>query len=236
MWQSLRPAATVKVVVELHACYPTFMSTTGFGARAVLQLTGISYRQLDHWARTGLVRSSVKQASGRGSRRVYSFQDLVALRVVGQLREAGVSVQTIRKAVTYLKRHAKQPLSMLSLIGLGKKVFALADDPSKLVEAAASGQVVLTISVESLSRHLEQGVTKISAPLKVAVRVRGRAYRAVFTPDLEAGGYTVEVPELPGCITEGDDLAEAKRMTKDAIELWLSVAEPQKVRSRARPG
>jgi DNA-binding transcriptional MerR regulator/predicted RNase H-like HicB family nuclease len=212
------------------------MSATGFGARAVLQLTGISYRQLDHWARTGLVRSSVRQATGRGSRRVYSFQDLIALRVVGQLREAGVSVQTIRKAVTYLKRHAEQPLSMLNLIGLGKKVFALTDDPSKLVEATASGQVVLTISIESLARHLERGVTKISAPLTIAVRVRGRAHQAVFTPDLEAGGYSVEVPEFPGCVTEGDDLAEAKRMTKEAIELWLSVAEPQKAKSRARPG
>jgi predicted RNase H-like HicB family nuclease len=125
---------------------------------------------------------------------------------------------------------------MLNLIGQGRKVFALTDDPSKLVEATASGQVVLTISVESLARHLEQGVTRISAPLTVSVRMRGRAYQAVFTPDLEAGGYTVEVPELPGCITEGDDLAESKRMTREAIELWLSVAEPQKVRSRARPG
>jgi predicted RNase H-like HicB family nuclease len=52
----------------------------------------------------------------------------------------------------------------------------------------------------------------------------------------EVGGYTVEVPELPGCITEGDDLAEAKRMTREAIEAWLSVAEPEKARSRARPG
>jgi predicted RNase H-like HicB family nuclease/DNA-binding transcriptional MerR regulator len=212
------------------------MSATGFGARAVLSLTGISYRQLDYWARTGLVGSSIRQAAGRGSRRVYSFPDLVALRVVGQLREAGVSVQTIRKAVAYLKRHAERPLSTLNLIGLGKKVFALTDDPSRLVEATASGQVVLTISVESLARNLEKGVTEISAPRYVTVRAHGRSYQAVFTPDLEAGGYTVEVPELPGCITEGDDLAEAKRMTKEAIELWLSVAEPQKARSRARPG
>lgn len=199
------------------------MSASGYGARAVLQLIGISYRQLDHWARTGLVRSSVRQASGRGSRRVYSFRDLVALRVVGQLREAGVSVQTIRKAVAYLKRHPEQPLSTLNLVGHGKKVFTLTDDPSKLVEASDNGQVVLSISVASLARHLEAGVTRISATREVTVRVRGRVYRAVFTPDLEVGGYTVEVPELPGCRTEGDDLAEARRMTRDAIDLWLSV-------------
>lgn len=212
------------------------MSDSGYGARAVLQLTGISYRQLDHWARTGLVRSSVRQASGRGSRRVYSFRDLVAVRVVGRLREAGVSVQTIRKAVAYLKQHAEQPLSTLNLVGHGKKVFTLTDDPSKLIEASENGQVVLSISVASLEQHLRESVTRISAPLDVEVRVRGKTYRAVLTPDLEVGGYTVEVPELPGCITEGDGLVEAKRMAREAIAAWLAVAKPVKIGRRARHG
>lgn len=57
----------------------------------------------------------------------------------------------------------------------------------------------------------------------VGVRVHGRVYRAVLTQDLKVGGYTVRVPGLPGCITEGNTIAEAKRMTKEAIELWLSV-------------
>jgi len=70
---------------------------------------------------------------------------------------------------------------------------------------------------------------------EVGLRVRGRVFRAVLTPDLRVGGYTARVPGLPGCITEGDTLVEAKRMTREAIELWLSVAEPTKTRSRARP-
>jgi DNA-binding transcriptional MerR regulator len=212
------------------------MSTSGFGARAVLVLTGISYRQLDHWARTGLVRSSIQQAAGRGSRRVYSFADLVALRVVSQLREAGVSIQTIRRAVKWLRSHADEPLSTLALAAHGKKVFALTADPAKLIEATADGQVVLAISVEKVARHLERGVTEISAPRGVTARVRGHAYKAVLTPDLEAGGYTVEIPELPGCRTEGDDLAEAKRMAKDAIEAWLSVDDRSKAKARTRIG
>ncbi|HET9552549.1 MAG TPA: type II toxin-antitoxin system HicB family antitoxin [Anaeromyxobacteraceae bacterium] len=58
----------------------------------------------------------------------------------------------------------------------------------------------------------------------IGLRVRGRIYRAVLTPDLKAGGYTVRVPGLPGCLTEGDTLADAKRMAREAIGLWLSVA------------
>ena len=58
--------------------------------------------------------------------------------------------------------------------------------------------------------------------------MRGRIYRSVFKPDLKVGGYTVRVPVLPGCFTEGDTLAEAKRMTKEVIELWLSVAGPER--------
>jgi predicted RNase H-like HicB family nuclease len=135
--------------------------------------------------------------------------------------------------VRWLRSHAEQPLATLALTAKGKKVFALTDDPAKLVEATADGQVVLAISVESLARHLERSVTKISAPLEVTVRVHGRAYRVILTPDLAVGGYTVEVPALPGCLTEGDTLAEAKRMARDAIGLWLDVGPSHKAHRRA---
>lgn len=59
----------------------------------------------------------------------------------------------------------------------------------------------------------------------VGLRVGGRIYRAALKPDLKVGGYTVRVLGVPGCITEGDTLEEARRMAKEAIELWLSVAE-----------
>jgi predicted RNase H-like HicB family nuclease len=66
----------------------------------------------------------------------------------------------------------------------------------------------------------------------VGLRMRGRVYRAVLTPDLKVGGYSVRVVGMPGCITEGDTLAEAKRMTREAVELWLSVGESGKAWSR----
>ena len=64
----------------------------------------------------------------------------------------------------------------------------------------------------------------------LALRVGGRAFRTVFTPDRKAGGCWVSVPDLPGCLTEGDTLEEAKRMARDAIALWLDVGASRKVK------
>jgi predicted RNase H-like HicB family nuclease/DNA-binding transcriptional MerR regulator len=201
------------------------MASNGFGSKVVLDLTGITYRQLDYWARTGLVRSSIRQATGRGSRRVYSFEDLVAFRVVAQLLGAGASLQAVRRAVQYLKRHTERPLSTLALIADGERILALTEDPKKMLEATAHGQVVIAIDVAPIVRHLKAGVTEIGAPREIAVRVRGREYRVVLTPDLEAGGYAIEVPELPGCFSEADTIAEARRMAREAIGLWLDADE-----------
>jgi len=210
------------------------MTSTGFRSKVVLDLTGITYRQLDYWARTGLVRSSVRQAGGRGSRRVYSFEDLVAFRVVARLLGAGASLQAVRRAVQYLRRHTDRPLSKLALIMDGQRILALTEDPQRMIEATAEGQVVIAIDVAPIIRTLEGKVTEIGAPREERVRVRGCSYRAVLTPDLEAGGYAVDVPELPGCRTEGDDVSEAKRMAREAIHAWLSVDAPRKSQRQAR--
>jgi DNA-binding transcriptional MerR regulator/predicted RNase H-like HicB family nuclease len=199
------------------------MERTGFGVAAVLKLTGITYRNLDYWARTGLVRSSIKQASGRGSRRVYAFEDLVALRMVRRLRDAGVPLQAIRRAVRYLQGRGDRPLSRFALIGEGKRIVALTDDPRRMIDATGGGQVVIAIDVAPIRRTLQSSVSELRSPRSLTVRVRGRTYAAVLTPDLEAGGFTITVPELPGCISEADTIPEAREMARDAIEGWLEV-------------
>ncbi len=212
------------------------MGRRGFGVAAVLTLTGASYRMLDYWARTSLVRSSIRQAAGKGTRRVYAFEDLVALRLVRRLRDAGIPLQAIRRAVRYLQAHADRPLSTLALIADGRRILALTDDPRRLIDATMEGQVVIAVDVAPIRQSLEADVTELSAPRDIPVRVRGGSYRAVLSPDLEGGGYGIEVPELPGCFSQADDRREAARMAREAIELWLDADAGAREGVRRRAG
>lgn len=212
------------------------MNPTGFNADTVRRLTGITYRQLDYWDTTGLVRPSIRGAQGKGSRRVYSFQDVVEVRVVSRMLASGVSLPTVRKAVHYLTQHfdhVVRPLAQLQLVADGKRVLVRTEDRPHLVDATAGGQVVITIGVAAIAEELKHTVVELSAPRETVFRLRSRSYRAVLTPDLEAGGFTVEVPELPGVITEADSITEARRAVREAAGLWLDAQETAHPANRA---
>jgi DNA-binding transcriptional MerR regulator len=210
------------------------MDRQGFGVAAVLRLTGVSYRNLDYWASTGLVRSSIRSAAGKGTRRVYAFEDLVALRLVKQLRNAGIPLQAIRRAVRYLQAHVDRPLSGIALVADGKRVLARTHDPRAMVEATGAGQVVISVDVSPIRQHLQASVAELSSLRELRIRVRGHSYRVVLTPDLEVGGFTITVPELPGCISEADTVAEARLMAREAAELWLDAERSLRRGARSR--
>jgi DNA-binding transcriptional MerR regulator len=210
--------------------------SNGFSADVARRVVGITYRQLDYWDKTGLLRPTIKQARGRGSRRVYSFEDLVELRVVAGLLAIGVSLPAVRKAARYVRQHfanVVRPLARLTLVVEGKSILVRTTDNKHLVDATAGGQIVISFAVAPIARALRGKVSELLAPRNLLVRVGGRTFTAVLTPDLAAGGYSIEVPELPGVITEADSIQEARKMTADAIRLWLSAAVPTPKR-RAR--
>jgi DNA-binding transcriptional MerR regulator/predicted RNase H-like HicB family nuclease len=212
------------------------VALAGFSADVARRTVGITYRQLDYWDKTGLVRPSIKQARGKGSRRVYSFEDLVELRVIAQLLGIGVPLLAVRKAARYVRLHFAElvrPLARLALVAEGKRILVRTTDGRALVDATSGGQVVISFSVAPIAEDLRSKVTDLQAPRRLNIRIGQKTFVAVLTPDLAAGGYSVEVPELPGVLTEADTIPEARRMAADAIRLWLSVADAAP-RRRAR--
>lgn len=199
-----------------------------FSAEVARTIVGISYRQLDYWDKTALIRPSIQRARGRGSRRLYSFEDLVELRVVAKLLGAGISLPAVRKATRYLRQHfadVARPLARLALQAEGKRVLVTTTDGKHLFDATAGGQVVITVAIAPIVKDLRERVTELRHPRELTVKVKRRPYTALLTPDLEVGGFTIEIAELPGVVTEADTLAEARVMVADAVSLWLDAAE-----------
>ena len=119
----------------------------GYRGPIVCKLVGISYRQLDYWARTGLVTPSVRAADGSGSQRLYSFTDLVELRIIKRLLDAGVSLQRIREAIGYLRKEAAgRPLTDVTLMSDGRRIFAC-HSGEEVVDVLSHGQAVFGIAV-----------------------------------------------------------------------------------------
>ena len=119
----------------------------GYRGPTVCKLVGISYRQLDYWARTGLVTPSVRAADGSGSQRLYSFTDLVELRIIKRLLDAGVSLQRIREAIGYLRSESSgKPLSDITLMSDGRRIYAC-HSGEEVVDVLANGQAVFGIAV-----------------------------------------------------------------------------------------
>ena len=98
-------------------------AATGYRGPTACKAAQITYRQLDYWARTGLVEPSVRGAKGSGSQRLYSFRDILVLKVVKRLLDTGVSLQQIRQAITHLKERGVEDLAQITLMSDGASVY-----------------------------------------------------------------------------------------------------------------
>jgi DNA-binding transcriptional MerR regulator len=122
----------------------TARGVEGFRGPQVCALVGITYRQLDYWARTGLLRPSIADAKGSGSQRLYSYRDLIELRVIKRLLDAGLSLQAARKAVDCLRRDLGADLASANLV-LAGTTSVLARDGDEVVDLLRGGQGVLNV-------------------------------------------------------------------------------------------
>lgn len=145
----------------------------GYRAPQVCKIVGITYRQLDYWARTGLLAPSIRAAAGSGSQRLYAFQDIVQLRVVKRLLDAGMSLNRIRQAMRILsdQLHSERPLTDVTLLSDGSTIYA-AQSADEVVDVFRRGQGVFGIAVGPVQEELEGELHRLfpeTRPLEAAV-------------------------------------------------------------------
>jgi predicted RNase H-like HicB family nuclease len=197
-----------------------------FNTKAISNITDLSTRQIDYWDRTHFIKPSVSEASGYGSVRLYSFNDLIQLKVAKTLMDKSISLQKIRKAISYLKKNmpeVQKPLSELRFLTDGETIFVLTKDSKKIIDTLKSGQVVFSIALGEIVESLKGVVVAMQKDKKYEVMVKGRKYFVILHPDTEDGGYWIECPSLTGCASQGDTIEEALEMMKDAIKGHLEV-------------
>ena len=153
------------------------MAEEGFRGPQVCKIVGITYRQLDYWARTDLIRPSIADAKGSGTQRRYSYRDLVELKVIKNLLDAGVSLQLARKGIEYIRQNLGEDIASASLVIDGPKS-VLARSDGEVIDLMRKGQGVLSIvalgpvvdQLESAIHELRPAETgeKQAAPAKAA--------------------------------------------------------------------
>jgi predicted RNase H-like HicB family nuclease len=199
-----------------------------FNTKTVSKITGLSKRQVDYWDTTHFIKPTVREASGYGSVRLYSFTDLIQLKVAKTLKDAGVSLQKIRKSLNFLRKRMpdiEKPLAALRFLTDGKSIFVLTAEKKMIWDTLKGGQLVFAIALGEIVQELSGEIKRLCGDRKYTVLVRGKKYEVILHPDMEDGGYWVECPFLSGCASQGDTVEEALEMIKDAIKGHLEVLE-----------
>jgi DNA-binding transcriptional MerR regulator len=115
----------------------------GFSGTQAAKVVGITYRQLDYWARTDLIRPSLSDATGSGSRRRYSYKDLLELKVIKTLLDAGIKLESVREVFEYLREHVQEDIASAHLVISGSSVVLARGD--ELIDVLNKGQGVLNV-------------------------------------------------------------------------------------------
>ena len=134
-----------------------------FTAEQACRLSNCTHHQLRYWDKVGLLKPSIQPTGGRpGVRRLYSFRDLVALRVVRSLLDNGMSLQRVRRAWDYLRREGdmESHLSDIKLVTDGQSIFRVSSDEGELMDALREGQLAFFVAIDEIAREVEEDVTR----------------------------------------------------------------------------
>jgi DNA-binding transcriptional MerR regulator len=139
---------------------PVLDEQIGYRGPIACRAAGITYRQLDYWARTGLVEPSVRPATGSGTQRLYGFRDILVLKVVKRLLDTGVSLQQIRTAVQHLRDRGVDDLAQLTLMSDGASVYECTS-ADEVIDLVQGGQGVFGIAVGRVWREVEGSLAEL---------------------------------------------------------------------------
>jgi DNA-binding transcriptional MerR regulator len=132
----------------------------GYRGPTACNAAGITYRQLDYWARTGLVEPTVRGASGSGTQRLYSFRDILLLKVIKRLLDAGISLQQIRTAVHHLRERGTDDLTRVTLMSDGASVYECTSN-DEVIDLLQGGQGVFGIAIGGVWREIEGSLAEL---------------------------------------------------------------------------
>jgi DNA-binding transcriptional MerR regulator len=132
----------------------------GYRGPTACNAAGITYRQLDYWARTGLVEPSVRGATGSGTQRLYSFRDILLLKVIKRLLDAGISLQQIRTAVQHLRQRGTDDLTRVTLMSDGASVYECTSN-DEVIDLLQGGQGVFGIAIGGVWREIEGSLAEL---------------------------------------------------------------------------
>ncbi|MEU8677967.1 MerR family transcriptional regulator [Streptomyces sp. NPDC048560] len=138
----------------------TAVGDIGYRGPTACAAAGITYRQLDYWARTGLVEPSVRPAYGSGTQRLYSFRDVVLLKIVKRFLDTGVALQNIRSTVQHLRARGFQDLERMTLMSDGATVYECSS-PDEVVKLLQGGQGVFGIAVGVVWRDVDAALSQL---------------------------------------------------------------------------
>jgi DNA-binding transcriptional MerR regulator len=146
----------------------------GYRGPTACSAAGITYRQLDYWARTELVLPTIRSASGSGSQRLYSFKDILVLKVVKRLLDTGVSLQNIRAAVEALRARGVDDLARITLLSDGTTVYECTSS-EEVVDLLRGGQGVFGIAVSGALRELVGSLAQLPGERADGSEIEGSA-------------------------------------------------------------
>ena len=142
-------------------------SDLGFRGPVACNAAGITYRQLDYWARTDLVKPGVRAATGSGTQRLYSFRDILILKVIKRLIDAGISLQQIRTAIDHLRARGVEDLTQVTLMSDGVSVFECTSD-HEVIDLLRGGQGIFGIALGGVWRDIEGTLSSLPHERAVA--------------------------------------------------------------------